>query len=139
MSIHLGPKGVVSTGLTVIGQTPSDISVIASCLPRPMFSLNFLSLVRRLFMPVAVLCASTLSVRSATSPSIENSASPAALPGRGLAEHPFLYTGEWDHRKSNQTIFIVRDGKVAWVHSIPSKDADGVLAELGDATLLSNG
>jgi outer membrane protein assembly factor BamB len=64
---------------------------------------------------------------------------PAVLPGNGLAQHPFLYTGEWDHRLTNQTIFLVRDGKVAWTYSIPIKDADGLLEELGDATLLSNG
>jgi hypothetical protein len=58
---------------------------------------------------------------------------------RGLAQHPFLYTGEWDHRKTNQTIFVVRDGKVAWTYSIPINDADGTLQELGDATMLSNG
>ena len=23
---------------------------------------------------------------------------PAVLPGNGLAQHSFLYTGEWDHR-----------------------------------------
>jgi hypothetical protein len=64
---------------------------------------------------------------------------PAVLPGHGLAQHPFLYTGEWDHRKTNQTIFLVRGGKVVWTYSIPIKDADGTLEELGDATMLSNG
>jgi hypothetical protein len=64
---------------------------------------------------------------------------PDVLPGNGLAQHPFLYTGEWDHRKTNQTIFVVRDGKVAWTYSIPINDADGTLEELGDATMLSNG
>ncbi len=64
---------------------------------------------------------------------------PAVLPGNGLAQHPFLYTGEWDHRNTNQTIFLVRDGKVVWTYSIPIKDPDGTLQELGDATMLSNG
>ena len=32
---------------------------------------------------------------------------PAVLPGRGLAQHLFLYTGEWDHRKTNQTILLL--------------------------------
>jgi len=64
---------------------------------------------------------------------------PAVLPGNGLAQHPFLLTGEWDHRKELQTIFIVRDGKVAWSYGIPIKDKSGTLQELGDATLLSNG
>jgi len=57
----------------------------------------------------------------------------------GLARHSFLYTGEWDHRKATQTLFVVRDGKVAWSYDIPIKDADGTLQELGDATMLSNG
>ena len=64
---------------------------------------------------------------------------PAILPGRGLAQHPFLYTGEWDHRKTNQTIFVVRNGRVDWTYDIPIKDGSGVLQELGDATMLSNG
>jgi hypothetical protein len=64
---------------------------------------------------------------------------PAVLPGKGLAQHSFLYTGEWDYRNTNQTIFLVRDGKVAWTYSIPIKAADGDLQELGDATMLSNG
>ncbi|MEO6526235.1 MAG: hypothetical protein ABIP93_06395 [Gemmatimonadaceae bacterium] len=62
-----------------------------------------------------------------------------ALPGNGIAQHPFLVTGEWDHRKPDQTLFVVRDGKVAWSHAIPIKDADGTMQELGDATMLSNG
>lgn len=64
---------------------------------------------------------------------------PEILPGKGLAQHPFLYTGEWDHRKPVQTLFIVRGGKVVWTYSIPIKDATGTLQELGDATMLSNG
>ena len=49
---------------------------------------------------------------------------PAVLPGKWPAEHPFLYTGKWDHRKTNQTIFVVRDGRVAWSYAIPIKNAD---------------
>src|SRR5476651_2283657 len=64
---------------------------------------------------------------------------PAVLPGRGLDQHPFLYTGEWDHRKKEQTLYVVRNGRVAWTYSIPINDADGTLQELGDATMLSNG
>jgi hypothetical protein len=62
-----------------------------------------------------------------------------ALPGKGMAQHPFLYAGEWDTRKPLQTIFVVRDGKVVWSYGIPLKDKDGVLQELGDASMLSNG
>ena len=66
-------------------------------------------------------------------------ASTAEPPDHGLGRHPFLYAGEWDHRKPDQTLFLVRDGKIAWSYSIPIKDAAGVLQEWGDATLLSNG
>ena len=64
---------------------------------------------------------------------------PSVLPGKGLAQHSFLYTGEWDHRKKEQTVFVVRDGKVAWQHAIPTNDEQGVMQELGDATMRSNG
>jgi hypothetical protein len=57
-----------------------------------------------------------------------------ALAGRALEQHPFLYCGEWQNRgKSEQTILIVRNGKVAWSYSIPAKE------ELGDCTMLANG
>lgn len=64
---------------------------------------------------------------------------PLTLPGNGLAQHSFLYSGEWDFRKPVQTLFVVRDGKVAWTYDIPTKDEHGNLQELGDATMLSNG
>jgi hypothetical protein len=64
---------------------------------------------------------------------------PAVLPGNGLAQHSFLYTGEYEVRYPDQTMFVVRGGKVVWTYSIPIKDADGTLQELGDATMLSNG
>jgi hypothetical protein len=80
-------------------------------------------------------CADTNSITAINAVSY----APAVLPGKGLTQHPFLYTGEWDYRKTNQTMFVVRDGKVVWTYSIPTKDADGTLQELGDATMLSNG
>ena len=43
--------------------------------------------------------------------------SPAVLPGNGLAQHPFLYAGEWDTRKADQSIFLVRGGRVVWTAS----------------------
>ena len=61
-------------------------------------------------------------------------AQPDPLPGKGLAQHAFLYCGEWQQRgQSDQTIYVVRNGKVAWTYSIPAKD------ELGDCTMMSNG
>jgi len=82
-----------------------------------------------------VFCAETNGVNSTNA----GSYAPAVLPGQGLGQHSFLYTGEWDHRKTNQTIFLVRDGQVTWTYDIPIKDAAGTLQELGDATMLSNG
>jgi hypothetical protein len=56
------------------------------------------------------------------------------LPGKGLAQHPFLYCGEWQNRStSNQTIYIVRSGKIVWSYTNPVK------GELGDCSMLSNG
>ena len=66
-------------------------------------------------------------------------APPVVLPGKGLAQHPFLYAGEWDHRFPDQTMFVVRDGKVAWTYSIKLKDSTGQIQEFSDATMLSNG
>jgi uncharacterized protein (DUF1697 family) len=65
--------------------------------------------------------------------------SPDVLPGHGLDQHPFMYAGEWNYPKKVQTIFIVRGGKVVWSYDIASKDKDGGIQELSDATLLSNG
>ena len=62
-----------------------------------------------------------------------------ALPGNGLAQHPFLYAGEWDTRKALQSMFIVRGGKVVWHYSIPLHNGAGGIQEFDDATLLANG
>jgi hypothetical protein len=60
--------------------------------------------------------------------------------GKGLAQHPFLYAGEWDTRKPlEQSIFIVRDGKIAWQYSMPLHTPSGGNQEFDDATLLANG
>jgi hypothetical protein len=61
------------------------------------------------------------------------------LPGKGLKQHDFLYAGEWDIRKSAQSMFLVRGGKVVWQYSIPLRTATGGIQEFDDATLLSNG
>ena len=94
---------------------------------------------------VVCLLLAELSTPSANAQSVAATASspasysPATLPGRGLAQHPFLYAGEWDYRKPEQTMFIVRDGKVQWTYSIPIRAADSTLQEWGDATLRSDG
>jgi len=58
----------------------------------------------------------------------------AALPGHGLAQHPFLYCGEWQGRSlENQVMYLVREGRVVWSYTNDRK------GELGDCTMLSNG
>ena len=57
-------------------------------------------------------------------------ATPATLPGKGLAEHDFFYSGEARDRK----MYIVRNGQVVWSYD----DADGK-GEISDAVLLSSG
>src|SRR5678816_1404983 len=64
---------------------------------------------------------------------------PDKLPGKGLAQHDFLYSGEWDTRKDTQTIFRVISGKIVWTWSIPIKDRNGQLSEFSDVHQLSNG
>ena len=68
--------------------------------------------------------------------------SPATLPGRGLAQHPFLYCGEWNYTQPQQTLWLIRDGKPAWSYSIPLNlvfNNKPDIEELGDCTQLSNG
>ena len=64
---------------------------------------------------------------------------PDVLPGNGMKQHDFLYSGEWDTRKDSQTIFRVVNGKVVWTWSIPIKDQYGRLSEFSDIHQLSNG
>ena len=67
---------------------------------------------------------------------VAGSAAPPAsgLPGQGLAQHPFLYCGEWQNRSiDRQTMQIVRSGKVVWSYT------NTLRGELGDCTMLSNG
>jgi outer membrane protein assembly factor BamB len=52
------------------------------------------------------------------------------LPGKGLAEHDFLYAGESKNRRA----FIIRKGKVVWTYDDPAGRG-----EISDAVLLSNG
>jgi hypothetical protein len=58
------------------------------------------------------------------------STSPRHLPGRGLAEHDFMYAGESHDRK----IFVVRKGKIVWEYDDPTGKG-----EISDAVMLSNG
>jgi hypothetical protein len=62
------------------------------------------------------------------------------LPGNGLAQHDFVYTGEWDTRKPVATLFFVKGGKVVHTYQIPTKDeTNGQLSEFSDFTVCSNG
>lgn len=65
-------------------------------------------------------------------PAITPLPSPAAeaLPGKGLAQHDFLYAGESKNRRA----FIVRKGEVVWSYDDPAGRG-----EVSDAVLLSNG
>lgn len=56
--------------------------------------------------------------------------SPAQLPGKGLAQHDFLYAGE----SHNRRVFIVRQGKIIWSYDDPQGKG-----EISDAVMLSNG
>lgn len=57
-------------------------------------------------------------------------AAPEVLPGKGLAEHDFVYAGEAKERRA----FIVRKGAVVWSYDDPAGRG-----EISDAVLLSNG
>lgn len=74
---------------------------------------------------------------------IPSSAAPLTpLPGKGLAQHPFLYCGEWNYTNPVQTMYIVRDGRVAWSYSIPldiTVYGKPDKQEFSDCTRLSNG
>jgi hypothetical protein len=56
------------------------------------------------------------------------------LPGKGLAQHPFLYCGEGKAAgAAAPAIYVVRDGKVVWSYAVGAND------ELDDCTMLSSG
>ncbi len=57
-----------------------------------------------------------------------DAATPANLPGAGLAQHPMLYVGE-----GYDKMFVVKDGKVIWTYST------GTSYEYDDVWMLSNG
>ena len=54
----------------------------------------------------------------------------ATLPGKGLAQHDFLYAGE----SKNREIFLVRHGEIIWTYNDPAGKG-----EISDAVMLSNG
>jgi outer membrane protein assembly factor BamB len=65
------------------------------------------------------------------SQSVGDSSAPSqVLPGKGLAQHDFLYAGESKNRRA----FIIRKGQVVWSYDDPAGRG-----EISDAILLSNG
>ena len=108
--------------------------------PRPPSSLRL-----RVLLPLALggacalHCAGAEAVASPGASRNLPTYSPNSLPGMGLLQHPFFYTGQWDFRHPVQRMVIVRGGKIVWSYEIPTKNAAGVIQELTDATLLSNG
>ena len=55
---------------------------------------------------------------------------PAELPGKGLAQHDFVYSGE----SHDRYVYIVRGGKIVWSYTDPTGKG-----EISDAVMLSNG
>lgn len=94
-----------------------------------------------LLVPAAILgtCGTVAALETGGGAPSATALSPAVLPGNGLAQHPFLYAGEWDTRKAEQSMFLVREGRIAWSASIPLHPSPGSNQEFDDATLLPNG
>ncbi len=83
----------------------------------------------RLVASLALLGIScTLNGQAATPTPVPSTS--ATLPGKGLAQHDFLYAGESKSRR----IFIVRHGEIVWTYNDP-----GGKGEISDAVMLSNG
>jgi len=61
------------------------------------------------------------------------------LPGRGLAQHDFLYAGEDDIRRPSSRMSLIRDGKVAWSYELQRVNSNGVDSAFSDIHRLSNG
>ncbi len=84
--------------------------------------------------------AAVATTRAAVAATSGGPRSPAILPGNGINAHPFLYAGEYDTRKTNQSMFIVRDGKIVWQYSIPLHNPAGNgIQEYDDVTMLADG
>ena len=65
---------------------------------------------------------------------ISDASSQVSLPGNGINQYNFLYAGEWQNSAMfNQTMYIIKDGKIVWSYVMPKE------GEYGDATMLSNG
>ena len=82
-------------------------------------------------LPIVIVLVVGGGLYAQTPPAADaTSLSPVQLPGKGLAQHDFLYCGESHDRR----IFIVRQGKVVWSYDDPAGKG-----EISDAVMLSNG
>lgn len=93
---------------------------------------------RRVALAAAALAAAPLARPQPGGPASPPYA-PAALPGRGLGQHPFFYAGESGPANPAPTLYVIRGGRAAWSYTIPPRDAAGQAQRIGDATLLSSG
>lgn len=76
------------------------------------------------------ILALNLGSRAAAAPGAAKPPVPAVLPGKGLAQHDFLYAGE----ARSRDIYILRKGKVDWAYHDPAGKG-----EISDAVMMSNG
>jgi hypothetical protein len=81
-------------------------------------------------LTLACLLTVSYAVSAQTQSSVNRPFAPSILPGKGLAEHDFMYAGESHDRR----ILIVRQGKIVWSYDDPAGKG-----EISDAVMLSNG
>jgi hypothetical protein len=86
-------------------------------------------MVSRVFVFTCFLAA-IYAVSAQSQGSVNRPFAPPTLPGKGLAEHDFMYAGESHDRR----ILIVRQGKIVWSYDDPAGKG-----EISDAVMLSNG
>ncbi len=74
-------------------------------------------------------CASADSAAALETATNQLAYAPAVLPGKGLAQHDFVYSGE----AKDERLFIVRGGRIVWSYAHPGR------GEISDAVLEPNG
>jgi outer membrane protein assembly factor BamB len=83
----------------------------------------------RIFVAL-LLIGTSCGANAQSSAAVDAPGVPTELPGKGLAQHNFMYAGESHDRR----IFIVREGKIVWTYDDPAGKG-----EISDAVMLSNG
>ncbi len=97
---------------------------------------KYLSAVLAAILGIVVNCTGSMAGSGTATDDLGKS----SLPVSAATRHDFLYAGEWDVRKPlEQSIFLVRGGKIVWQYSIPLRTASDRIQEFDDATLLPNG